>query len=95
MSFGTPKAYVPFTFQPMAARNSEEADLDGGTALHFAAFYGRARSFSALVTAGADLDALTATGRSVDNFAKLSAIKQSLVSSTLLPILLVLLRIFD
>jgi ankyrin repeat protein len=55
-------------------------DLNCGTALHFAARFGRAKCFQALVDAGANLDAKTAAGKGVKGLETTCVMKEVIVS---------------
>jgi hypothetical protein len=64
----------------MLLENEAAKDLDGGTALHFAVRFGRAKCFQALVDAGANLEAKTATGTGIDGLPASSDVKEVIVS---------------
>jgi ankyrin repeat protein len=55
-------------------------DLNGGTALHFAVRFGRAKCFQALTDAGANLEAKTAAGLGIKGLETTSVMKQVIVS---------------
>jgi ankyrin repeat protein len=56
-------------------------DLNGGTALHFAVRFGRAKCFHALVDAGANLEAKTAAGVDINGLETTCVMKEVIVSS--------------
>jgi hypothetical protein len=58
-------------------------DLNGGTALHFAARFGRARCFRALVDAGADVEAKTAAGTAINELETTCVLNEVVVSCLL------------